>query len=1206
VKVLRNILILLCFSICYGTPKTLKAGHVLGSELTYEYTQNSTIKIHLKVYRDCQECKFNGSGGGTQQENCSDIPPVDVYGVVNGSRQLLTRIQIKTDKIENITNTCNNIKNKCHNSNNPDVGFGFEVHHLSGTLNLTDFEAQGICHFYFASSIFSRSNSIAVQGNPLPKFFNYTELIQCGGIKSNAPELSLHPPFLVNSSNPVYVSPGIMQKDEDSISVRLVEALSDFEQPIPYAQGRNYTTPLTLRCIGAGCLPSPTSNPPAGFFVDPLTGNTVFTPVSSPESGTLVYEITKWKKNHQGQFIAVSKVRRDFLIQSQPHSNAPPVFENFQTAHDACEGIPFTLDIPVKDQQTVSYQLLTSHNNIILSEVTLDHAPFKLGHLSFTPQKSDVNNTLFLNIWVKDNHCPDFGYSSRTLTVKVHPNPSLKSMINVGDCGDIHLDASSVSSNDPNDFFWLVTFPNGVSKEYYGKKHTISHQSGGMLIFRLHQHHTCKTFTADTLHLPVFTKPTFTLKNDFAGCLGKPIPVQIEQLIGNAPFQILWNNTLGNSTQSFTVLKETQLINVKVRDKNGCSEQKETSIHSYPSLQPQASDSLFCANDKTDFVLNHLVSASAERTSFFFERLSSGVNILQQDSFWYFSPTDFTANFARIRYVESDQYLCQYADTFTIRRLSFANVEHVIPPGPFCLQSAPINLYDYFNVHPKDAFFQIQLQGNRVVLQNGILTPSHWGTSGTFDLEMGYYKCMDINRWEIVIQDMPKLEVGDDTPQHTCHQSAPISLKGKELGGFWTGRGVEGYVYNPHVSFQQHIFRDTLVYHFVHPENSCSVYDTAVFIIHELPRYNIKISDQNHEIIPLNPLPNQDIHYICSKRFPLYVEINLTDSNQPFPGNITHHIVSNKGVVNGGIQNQPFTLKMADSDTGIVHLQWISSQDICPEIEPLQAFEFTVLSEPRIEILTHPIYTLCEDDKPIIMEYNAYHADLVTWNMQHITHSIFPAQLHMSFPQKGTYVVEYTAHNKACEINKSLPDTFHIYPNPPLVLKTIPETYIPIDLKQVFMEDVGKYDGEVKRKWTIEGKQYHDMHKLQHEVILSKGLVELKLEVKNQHGCSSEITKFLEISGPLDLYIPNAFSPNSMGHESNNTFKVDSREYQQFEMKIFNRWGEVVFWATNPNLGWDGTFMGQPAPEGTYGYFIKVTNQFGGSREFKGSVMLIR
>lgn len=70
--------------------------------------------------------------------------------------------------------------------------------------------------------------------------------------------------------------------------------------------------------------------------------------------------------------------------------------------------------------------------------------------------------------------------------------------------------------------------------------------------------------------------------------------------------------------------------------------------------------------------------------------------------------------------------------------------------------------------------------------------------------------------------------------------------------------------------------------------------------------------------------------------------------------------------------------------------------------------------------------------------------------------------------------------------------------------------------------------------------------------------------------------------------LPNAFSPNNDGH--NDVFKpYPYRFVNKVEFKVFNRWGNVIFETTNPNINWDGNNRaGNKVPDGTYYYTCKV------------------
>lgn len=69
------------------------------------------------------------------------------------------------------------------------------------------------------------------------------------------------------------------------------------------------------------------------------------------------------------------------------------------------------------------------------------------------------------------------------------------------------------------------------------------------------------------------------------------------------------------------------------------------------------------------------------------------------------------------------------------------------------------------------------------------------------------------------------------------------------------------------------------------------------------------------------------------------------------------------------------------------------------------------------------------------------------------------------------------------------------------------------------------------------------------------------------------------------MYFPNAFTPNGDGR--NDYFRpVYKCPVNQFQMSIYNRWGERIFYTTDPQVGWRGTFQGEPVQMATYVYIV--------------------
>ena len=102
-------------------------------------------------------------------------------------------------------------------------------------------------------------------------------------------------------------------------------------------------------------------------------------------------------------------------------------------------------------------------------------------------------------------------------------------------------------------------------------------------------------------------------------------------------------------------------------------------------------------------------------------------------------------------------------------------------------------------------------------------------------------------------------------------------------------------------------------------------------------------------------------------------------------------------------------------------------------------------------------------------------------------------------------------------------------------------------------------------------------------------------------GCiATDSVKVVETPCKDNFIIPNVFSPNGDG--INDVFMVAQLcERYSFEMKILDRWGELLFETTSPKTGWDGkTKVGLAASAGVYYYAIRLDE-----KEYNGFLQLV-
>jgi len=114
----------------------------------------------------------------------------------------------------------------------------------------------------------------------------------------------------------------------------------------------------------------------------------------------------------------------------------------------------------------------------------------------------------------------------------------------------------------------------------------------------------------------------------------------------------------------------------------------------------------------------------------------------------------------------------------------------------------------------------------------------------------------------------------------------------------------------------------------------------------------------------------------------------------------------------------------------------------------------------------------------------------------------------------------------------------------------------------------------------------------------------------NSFGCFSYDTMALMEDCIPEVYAPTAFSPNAT-IEKNQTFSIDGVFIgDDFEIKIYNRWGELVYISEDKNFKWDGTSnSGDLLSGGTYAYVIRfrsATDPEKGVLVKRGGITLLR
>lgn len=149
--------------------------------------------------------------------------------------------------------------------------------------------------------------------------------------------------------------------------------------------------------------------------------------------------------------------------------------------------------------------------------------------------------------------------------------------------------------------------------------------------------------------------------------------------------------------------------------------------------------------------------------------------------------------------------------------------------------------------------------------------------------------------------------------------------------------------------------------------------------------------------------------------------------------------------------------------------------------------------------------------------------------------------------------------------------------------------YLDIIQKSVFSQEKTIYDG---RSFSINGKEY-----------TKQGIYVDNL--RSAAGCDSLVItnlKVLPSNNCPDVVIPDFFSPNDDG--LNDLWEIQDIDCYLFhEVEIYNETGKLLLRWENDFKSWDGTYIGEPLPSGTYVYNVKLGHKRGDKKIGKIELM---
>ena len=178
-----------------------------------------------------------------------------------------------------------------------------------------------------------------------------------------------------------------------------------------------------------------------------------------------------------------------------------------------------------------------------------------------------------------------------------------------------------------------------------------------------------------------------------------------------------------------------------------------------------------------------------------------------------------------------------------------------------------------------------------------------------------------------------------------------------------------------------------------------------------------------------------------------------------------------------------------------------------------------------------------------------------------------------------------------------------VYPNPIAEFISSPDTTVRLDIPRADLQFVNLSSGATSYFWDFgDGTTSTNPGPMHSYFEIGDYTVTLIASTRENCADTFSIGIYEVVDNEEEFYVPSAFTPNGDG--DNDVWIIDELFYfPDHTLQVFNRWGTVILDTRNYQNDWDGTWKGEPLPEGTYYYFIDLGDD---SEPLKGFVMLYR
>jgi hypothetical protein len=596
-----------------------KASHMIGASITYELIDSLEYKFTVKVYRDCQ-------GSSTWTPNAG-------LRCASGSGSS-SSVSLKLSSIRDLTPICKDSVKPC-NPLYTGPYKGIEEYTYYVTIDFKEpsyktlLSCNPSCEIIFETGECCRSSTINT-GAANESFYTFAMLNPCIISGNSSPVTSTLPAAYLCCNQPFYY--GMNASDtanSDSLSFAWAHPLKARGANISYNSPYSYKRPFKFYNPSGTGYTNPNVNPPLGLYLNPETGEIIFTPTMCNEVTVAVIEIKEWRKDTSGIFRHIGTIRRDmqFWVQTCPNNNPPTVIGPYN--YSACAGKELCFEIKTKDKpKTIPGQRTPDADSTkIYWNAGIPGAKFKVlndtalnqsAEFCWTPALKDIGITHTFSVSAEDDACPYNAKSMRTFGVVVTEQPASKTTIDKLNCNQYSIE-SKIASNflGTPSYHWQILdsnkipisdlktifFENSRLQSSSHKQDTIQFLKGGKYIIKHSISSTnasCTTSYLDTLIVPYLGVSIVEPGTDTFLCAKTDLILNPFVANKNPAISYSWSN--GDTTSSSTIQIPNNVADtvytLSVEERNSCTSTFSITVYRRKNLVAFAGqDRRICSYD---------------------------------------------------------------------------------------------------------------------------------------------------------------------------------------------------------------------------------------------------------------------------------------------------------------------------------------------------------------------------------------------------------------------------------------------------------------------------------------------------------------------------------------------------------------------------------------------------------------------------------